>query len=1224
MCDIARLFPFGQNGHQLEILHVQHTQWERNALRSGGHRVQRPREHGPSVKVEAPSQSEHIAEEDAGVIRLDDASDVSNRWSKRRHAFVASLAVLALLLVLPVLALGTPPGQRLVERAIAAPLLARLEASAPAPFTLKVDELSTRVGGTTIRVDLVGAVLAAPGLSLTLDEMSVRVRYMDVLRRNLVPDRITVETARLEVNDLQPMRELSRRVQAPSASAFDSPDVASIDNFEALAPTALEQTEDVSTADLLASLRLDGLVNAFDALDRALTEITVGDTWQSLESITVDQLVIAPRPDAGVPFLRDPDDFQVTIDRENAREMIARVTTVDRARPLSLIVRHAESGAPEGPSVLARVAGAEIDEDQAFSHLLLRGLATSDFTDALTSDGPVTFESNLAAEIVVTRDDGDGAVNQIAALFESDAGYLVASQRAATILEFASVPMIYTRESGRFDIVSAQVQFQETGGVFNGTLAPAVRNDRRGLTLKLQAPNYRLAIPPEPELGRSLQRALGSVSIELFVDDNGRLIELPLMQVAMGDVRIAYAGLMELNERGTFVSLVGQSTPMRVPHLAALWPLPISPQARGWFLENVAEGRLGESTFSFAARLEDIEVEDGRTYLIDDMLHLSAPYQNLVMRTAGDLPPVFGLDGTIEVTGRTVHMLGTGGVGRLETGETIAVPRAEFFIADHADPDPLAWLELDLDGPASGFAQMALMDPLELDDAIPFDPETVTGRVELSSRIEAVLADEIDRDTVRATTQALVTDFASSEPVEGRELSDGNFRIVADELGTSLIGQARLDGVLTDLNLSPENADGLQLAMTLDADDRRQMGLDFGEYLTGTIGVDVGQENADGERRMVIDLTDATITIAELGYRKPAGVSSRASFTVSERENQRQIRDLVVAADGLAVRGSLDFLDGDLRVAEFESVAIDGIGRFALDLTRNSQNTSARLTGDRFVLTPDLLRGDREAAGALSLDVEVGELVTQKGARLADVRLTYTQTGERITAFDLRARHTDGTDLVGTLAPAGAGNNLVISSGNAGTFLRFLGLYERAQGGRATLVLDPQSVGGRVAGQLLLSDFEIVDEPAMERIFTSGRDQAGNASDVVLPGEFETADRIEIEVTNITFDRTPERLIIHSAEGWGPSLGGNIDGVIDYQADRVQLAGTYVPFFTINNIFSRIPILGQALGGRDSEGLLAVTFALTGSVDSPQLQVNPMSILAPGVFRNIFEYQQGG
>jgi hypothetical protein len=1180
------------------------------------------------VKVEAPPSSEQAAT--VGALEGDpdgtagDAPVGFDRPFLTKPLVLAPLIAVFAVFLLPVLALGTPPGQRLVERMIEAPLLARLEASAPAPFTLKVDDLNTHVGGATIRVDLEGAVLAAPGLSLTLDEMSVRVRYLDVLRRNLVPDRISIETARLDVDDLEPVRELSRRVQRPSASAFDSPDVASIDNFEALAPIDGDPEPDTVTPDMLASLRLDGLVNAFDTLDRALTDITIGDTWQSLESITVDQLVIAPRPDAGIPFLRNPDEFEVRIERENAREMIARVTTVERQEPLSLVVRHAESGAPEGPLMLARVAGAEITEDQAFSHLLLRGLRTSDVTDALRGDSPVTFESNLAAEIVVTRDEVDGQVNQIAALFESDAGYLVASQRAATILEFASVPMIYTRESGRFDIVSAQLQFQETGGVFSGTLQPMVKEGRRGMALSLQAPRYRLAIPPEPQLRRTLQRAVASVSVELFADDSGQLIDLSLLQVAMGDVWVAYSGMLEWTDSGTYASLVGQSTPMRVPHLAAMWPLPISPQAREWFLENVAEGSLGEGSFAFAARLDDIEVEDGRTYLQDDMLNLSVPYQNLVMRTVGELPPVFGLDGSIEVTGRTLHMLGTGGVGRLETGETIAVPRAEFYIVDHADPDPEAWLELDLEGPASGFAHMALMDPLELDDEVPFNPEAVSGRVELTTRIEAILADRIDRETVRATTEALITDFATSEGIDGRDLSDGNFRFFADETGTTLIGQARIDGVVTELNLSPENSNGMQLAMRLNAEDRRRIGLDFGRYLTGTIGVDVGQEDAEDFRRMTVDLTDAVLSIPELGYSKAAGIAARASFDVRERGDQRQVRDLVVAADGLAARGSLDFVDGDLRVAQLESVVIEGIGRFALDLTRNSQNTSARLTGDQFVLTPDLLRGDPEAAGALTLDVEVDELLTQQGSRLSDVRLTFAQNAERITEFDLRARHSDGTDLAGTLAPSGGSNNLVISSGNAGTFLRFLGLYERAQGGRATLVLDPQSVGGRVAGQLLLSDYQIVDEPAMERIFTSGRDQARNASDIVLPGNFETADRIEIEVTNITFDRTPERLIIHSAEGWGPSLGGNIEGVIDYAGDRVRLRGTYVPFFTINNIFSRIPILGQALGGRDTEGLLGVTFQLIGSAENPQLQVNPMSILAPGVFRNIFEYQQGG
>lgn len=1166
-----------------------------------------------SPQIERPSPDAESGEERPSV-----------KGQVRRRAIFVSLTLLGFLLALPFIALGTPPGQRMVERAIEAPLLARLEASAPQPFTLSVDDLQTHVGGSSLRVELVGAELSAPGLSLVLDQVDVRVRYLDVLRRNLVPNRIEVATASLSVDDLGPVRQLGVLNLAPSAPRFDSPIVAAIDDFEALAPEQASPNSVPATPDMLSSFRLDGLLNAFDTFDQALTDITIGSTWQSLRSITVDQLELAPRPAARIPFLRSPEAFQITIERENAREMIARVTSLKRLDPMTLVVRHAESGVPEGPAMLAQVAGTGLDEDQAFSHLLLRGVKTSDVTDALQGDGPLTFESNLAAEIVVTRDEIDGGIDQIAALFESDAGYLVASRREATILEFASIPMIYTRESGRFDIISARIQFQETGGVFTGTLKPEVREGRRGLALSLEAPSYRLAVPAEPRLDRDFQRAVATVTLEAFSDDGGGMIDVGLLQLAMGDVRVAYSGIIEMSQAGTIVSLVGQSTPMRVPHLAALWPLPISPQARGWFLENVAEGRLGAGTFSFGARLEDIDVRAGRTYLQDDMMYLSVPFQNLVMRTAGDLPPVFGLDGAIEVTGRTVRMTGTGGAGRLPEGETIEVSRADFFIPDHAQPNPAASLELDMAGPVAGFARMLRIDPIALQEELPFVPDDVTGRMSVSTRIEAVLGDRIDRDTVRTSVQAEVTDFASSEPMDGRMFSDGQFIIEADENGISLIGQADVDGVLTDLNFTSSERDSLQISMRLDAGERRQLGLDFGPYLTGVIGVEIGPETDNGLRSMVVDLTDAELTIAELGWSKRAGVRARASFDIRERDNQRQVRNLVIAANGLSVRGSLDFVGDELRTAEFESVAVDDVGRFSLALTRNSQSTSARMRGERFVLTPDLLRGNREDAGNLSLDIEVGELVTGEGSTLSDVRLTYAQTGERITAFDLRARHSDGTDLAGTLAPRGGENSLVISSGNAGTFLRFLGLYQRAQGGRATLVLDPQSVGGRVAGQLLLSDFQIVDEPAMERIFTSGRDQARNSSDVVLPGDFETADRIEVEVTNITFDRTPERLIIRRAEGWGPSLGGNIQGVIDYAANRVQLRGTYVPFFTINNIFSRIPILGQALGGRDTEGLLGVTFELVGTVDRPQLRVNPMSILAPGVIRNIFEYQQGG
>jgi hypothetical protein len=1142
----------------------------------------------------------------------------------RQHWLALSiLLIVMLVLVLPALALLTPLGQRYVANAIEAPLLARLQAAVPEPFALHVERLETRIRPSSIEVEFIGARVEAPGVALAIDEADVRVRYIDVFRQNPVPR--TVRIGSVEIS-------LSAPTDPGLQSADEAGDVSVAPTFfsifgdlqtEPSAPATARAGTDQPVVE--TSARLDAFLANLDLIDRQLTSLTVDETWQSMRAIRVERIDVLPQRDAPLPLLRRANTLTLQVVRESEREVVARLTTVGRATPLSLSIRHAESGAPEGPAMLAEVVGTSSLDGQAFSHVLLRGLNVGDLTDALSSDGPVQFESELASELVITRTDDGSSIDQVALLFESGAGYLIAGSSEATILEFAAVPMIYTRETGRFDIVSAQLRFQDTGGFFSGYIGPQTKDDVPGLAVVLGSPRYSLAVPASQPLGRQFTTMEAQIALNAHIPDGQQRLDVSLLSMAVENALIGISGILEMTDRGPMISLAGLSTPMRAPQLAAMWPLPISPEARSWFLENVAEGRVGSGSLSFSAALDEIETIDGRAYLDDDMLALSVPYENLVLRNPGELPPVFGLDGTIDVTGRTVRMTGDGGVGRVQTGQTMQVGPVEFYIPDHALNIPDGVLTLTLEGDAGGFIELAGLDPINLGDDLPFEPDNVTGRAVMTTRIESPLTAEVEREAVRATMEARVTDFASTVPLEGRALSDGVFEISANESGLLVTGRARLDGVPTDINFSDGDQGGLRVALRLDAAGRERMGLDFGPYLTGTVDVDVGIEQPDGTRTLTVDLTDATLSIDELGYEKPPGSAARAVFDVREDGDQRFIRNLVITANGLDVRGSLDFLNGELRVAEFERITLEDVGSVGLDLTRNGSGTSARLRGDRFVLRPDILRSDPESVGALSLDVQVDQLVTEGGSQLFDVRLSYSQNEARITNFDLRARHRDGTDLVGTLAPEG-NNNLVISSGNAGTFLRFLGLYNRAEGGRATLVLDPGSVGGRVAGQLLLSDFVIVDEPAMSRIFSADSAGAGGSSDIVLPGNFETSDRVQIEVTRISFDRTPERLELTRVEGWGPSLGGNIRGVIDYEQDRVDLRGTFVPFFTLNNVFSRIPILGTLLGNRDTEGLIGITFELVGSVDNAQVRVNPISVLAPGAIRNIFEFQerQGG
>ena len=89
----------------------------------------------------------------------------------------------------------------------------------------------------------------------------------------------------------------------------------------------------------------------------------------------------------------------------------------------------------------------------------------------------------------------------------------------------------------------------------------------------------------------------------------------------------------------------------------------------------------------------------------------------------------------------------------------------------------------------------------------------------------------------------------------------------------------------------------------------------------------------------------------------------------------------------------------------------------------------------------------------------------------------------------------------------------------------------------------------------------------------------------------------------------------------GDTVGGTARGFIYTDRRQYDLTGTYVPLFGLNNAFQQIPILGPLLGGREGEGLVGVTFAVQGPLDNPVFRINPLSILLPGAFRELFEFR---
>jgi hypothetical protein len=165
-------------------------------------------------------------------------------------------------------------------------------------------------------------------------------------------------------------------------------------------------------------------------------------------------------------------------------------------------------------------------------------------------------------------------------------------------------------------------------------------------------------------------------------------------------------------------------------------------------------------------------------------------------------------------------------------------------------------------------------------------------------------------------------------------------------------------------------------------------------------------------------------------------------------------------------------------------------------------------------------------------------------------------------------------------------------------------------GGQLSLAMDPPTVEPKPKeGLINVKDFSIRGEASLDRVAAGGQGGVQNG--------------ISFSRLRAEFTRQNGQLTIREGVAKGPMLGGTIEGSMDFLANTVRMSGTLIPMYGLNNIFGQIPIVGLFLGGGSNEGLIGVTYEVVGTPGQPVLRVNPISAMAPGVLRKIFEFNTG-
>lgn len=896
-------------------------------------------------------------------------------------------------------------------------------------------------------------------------------------------------------------------------------------------------------------------------------------------------------------------DVTVALDPDSGA-LTARVATIGHAGRWTASLERVENDTG-GRSLSA--AFSEIALADIFPELVLEETSVS-------SDVPLYGNATIGFT-------AGGELNSAAVQVDVGAGFFSTGESHETILlDEATLRLRWDLAEREIVVEPSAIHVGDTGGTATGWIRPLGEPDGSRFAFALESHDTVLA--PRDSDGPPLR--VGRLAVVGAFDFATSELVIEELAIQTPEGSLALVGTIGFAEESSSLGLAATLSPMPVATFKQMWVPFIAPGARRWVMDNITTGRIAAGQFE-AVVPAGMLAAAARSPMPDEALRLDLRLEDVAFRTIGTVPLVSDVTANVVLAGRTLGVdiesarLDTPSHGRL------AVEAGAFAIDDVFGPAPIGVVEARLAGSADALGALADSDPLWVLRERGVAPADLSGdaTVTISLRLPLEKNAEELGDAMDWKVVVIGDGLGSVRPVEGRIFSDADVTISVTRDTVDVTGSAVIDGVRADVSMSqPLDGDGgargrgQQLArLSLDKAAREKLGLNLEDIVDGTVGAQIsGLTDGDGQH-YDLDLTPVRLTVPGVGWTKEAGVPATLSFDLIPVDGGQVVENIVLAGDAFGFSGTALLSNDDgLISADLDTFALQPGDSLSLEVTATGNGYAIDVRGASFDargLITDATENDTGGAMPdLSITAEIERVVGFNNEVLRDVRGRFVSTGGAPSDVALGATLA-GTKLSAAFVETSAEASVRARAEDAGSILRFLDVYTRVGGGRLDFRAARFGPVGPLDGRLLVDDFVILDEPAVQKVIA-----AGSARHAIDPT------RLHFDNMVARFQLTDETIIIDEATLRGQSVGATFSGLVDLLRSQVGINGTYLPAYAINNAFSRVPVFGRVLGGGDSEGgLIGVTFRVEGSTDAPRVLFNPLSAVAPGIFRKIFEFR---
>ncbi|MDG1858436.1 MAG: AsmA-like C-terminal domain-containing protein, partial [Emcibacteraceae bacterium] len=475
----------------------------------------------------------------------------------------------------------------------------------------------------------------------------------------------------------------------------------------------------------------------------------------------------------------------------------------------------------------------------------------------------------------------------------------------------------------------------------------------------------------------------------------------------------------------------------------------------------------------------------------------------------------------------------------------------------------------------------------------------------------------------------------------GFTLTDGTMALSVNRQGINSNGNILLNGIdfdaiwTEDFTKSKEHSTTYTIEGEVENVEWELLHLPFEPYVVGPAlanltlqGKGAGLKVGVGE----IDLKNTEVTFEPLGWVKQSQDKAGTTFTLKFDDNQTiHVNDIIFNSEDMNSELQVTY-DGErasrLYIKDLKMTGHDFTGIFDWDYDNELYQISVK--GERFNAIPimDIVLGPIEEGEAetdlpdFNLSGSVASVLMYNDITMIETSVLTGYIGNEVIDFGYMGNWGEGKNLSILIASAEditvPEQIMTLKTNDAGNALRALDFFTSGDQGDLLIEADliKMEKGYTLKGNITAANFSVADskvfsELLKEKEFAKAQDEleANGLSFETFDGEFEQYDDV---------------FRVASGSAKGPTLGVTLDGYVDQKYDEIALNGTIIPAYGLNSLVSNIPLLGTILAGGKGEGVFAATYNMSGTIEDPEVSINPLMALAPGIFRKIFGALGGG